>query len=221
MQRNTIKLLTVADTFSILNAVFGFIALIFALKNSFWIATSFVLLAVLGDGLDGVLARRFTSGILGETLDSLADFTAFCIAPSIILLENNITEDSLLFFAPILLLYLTATIIRLSAFPVLKQKDKFIGLPVPSAGVTLVLMMILKFEGYTILLMLITLSILMISPIQFPKTGRFSSLLATFLIIGTLMFKDGYNSIMPSLLLASFLLYTAGGPVYMLLHKKK
>ncbi|MCD6468791.1 MAG: CDP-diacylglycerol--serine O-phosphatidyltransferase [Thermoplasmata archaeon] len=221
MQRSAVKLLTVADTFSILNAVLGFFAIVFAVKNSFWMAASFVLLAVLGDGADGVLARRLNSGKLGETFDSLADLTAFCIAPSIIILEDGVMDATLPFFVSLLVFYLIASIIRLSAFPVLKQKDRFLGLPVPAAGATLVLLVILQCEWYVTMSALFILSLLMISPLPFPKTGRFSSLIATLLIICTLVFKDLYNSIMPSLLLLSFLVYTALGPLYMWLHQKK
>ncbi len=86
-----IKQIKLPDLFSILNALFGFSAILFvisgtnitekALKN----ASILILLAVVADGLDGMVARNVESSPLGKYLDSLADMLSFGVAPAIII----------------------------------------------------------------------------------------------------------------------------------------
>ena len=78
-----LNLITIADLFSLLNAFLGFFAIIFALLDEIWISFYFILLAILADGLDGIIARKVNHGELGEYFEAMADMTSLGIAPAI------------------------------------------------------------------------------------------------------------------------------------------
>lgn len=73
--------LAIADFVTILNAVLGFLAVVFAFQD-IALAARIMLLAAILDGLDGVLARRYGSSDAGPYLDSLADVASFAVAPA-------------------------------------------------------------------------------------------------------------------------------------------
>jgi archaetidylserine synthase len=85
-----LTLVKLPDLLSILNALFGFTAILLvfgdtsvtenALKN----ALVLILLAAVVDGLDGIVARKIECSSLGEYLDSLADMLSFGVAPAIV-----------------------------------------------------------------------------------------------------------------------------------------
>ena len=85
-----LKLIKPADLLSILNALFGFTAILFVLggtsvtKRALENALILVLLAVVADCLDGTVARKVGSSPIGKYLDSLADVISFGVAPAII-----------------------------------------------------------------------------------------------------------------------------------------
>ena len=103
----------VPNFFTLLNLVFGCIAIIFILQQNvlllpldsegnlivtpqqpgntpekIWIASLFIGLAVIVDFLDGLVARFFkTSSEMGKQLDSLADLVSFGVAPAMIMYQ--------------------------------------------------------------------------------------------------------------------------------------
>ena len=86
MQYSMIKLLYPADVISILNAFFGFFAIILlSLPDldktfGFRLSFSFILLALIADGFDGSIARKTKKGKMGPYLESMADFTSTGVA---------------------------------------------------------------------------------------------------------------------------------------------
>jgi archaetidylserine synthase len=90
---NTASMLTLIklpDLLSILNALFGFTAILLVLdgtsvtENAFKNALVLILLAAVVDGLDGLVARNIECSPLGGYLDSLADVLSFGVAPAIV-----------------------------------------------------------------------------------------------------------------------------------------
>ncbi len=75
--------LGLADAITVANAVLGFLAVIAATIDP-RLAARLILLAAMGDGLDGVVARRFGGSPVGEYLDSLSDVAAFGVAPGLL-----------------------------------------------------------------------------------------------------------------------------------------
>ena len=72
-----------ADVITVANAVVGLLAAVVATADPH-LAARLVLLAAVGDGLDGVVARRFGGTDVGSYLDSLSDVAAFGVAPAVL-----------------------------------------------------------------------------------------------------------------------------------------
>ena len=86
-----LTLIKLPDLLSLLNALFGFTAILLVFSdahvtgNALNNALVLILLAAVVDGLDGFVARTIESSPLGEFLDSLADMLSFGVAPAIII----------------------------------------------------------------------------------------------------------------------------------------
>jgi len=78
-----IKLLSIADVISIFNAIFGFIAIIMILLNEIHFSFSFILLAMIADGIDGLVARKTKHSYLGEYMEAMGDMISLAIAPAL------------------------------------------------------------------------------------------------------------------------------------------
>lgn len=212
-----LKLVREADIFSILNALFGFLAIFSVLQNEIRFAISFILLAVLSDGADGIVARKKKNGPLGEFLDPAADFTSFCIAPCLLVISQyysiftNYIDVILLGF---LFVFIIFGLIRLTAFPSIKKDNFFVGLPAPAAGLVITLLTYLKVDIMWLILGIIFLSSAMISRIGFPKTNNKIGAVAAILIIFTVIMGSYYHNFFPILLLAALISYIIAGPLY-------
>lgn len=81
-----VKLISVADLFTIVNALLGFTSIICLLRGKIDFAIVFILFAILADGADGFVARRFNKKwCLGDYLDIMADTISFCVAPAVLI----------------------------------------------------------------------------------------------------------------------------------------
>ncbi|HMK26554.1 MAG TPA: CDP-alcohol phosphatidyltransferase family protein [Chitinophagaceae bacterium] len=152
----------IPNLFTLLNLVFGCLAIICTLQNGImisvdtkgaqfidihekiWLASLFIGLAAVIDFLDGFVARIFkASSEMGKQLDSLADLVSFGVAPGMIIYqflrfsfaqEEGGLDISLLWLLPPLLLPCAAAW-RLARFNLdNSQSFSFKGLPVPAVG---------------------------------------------------------------------------------------
>ncbi len=167
---NVFRVMRLPDLFTLLNVIFGFLALLAAGGawggNSSHLAVVFILLAAAADGLDGFVARKTGSSPLGANLDSLADLISFGTAP-VYLAIMAFHLGPLIWPAGIF--YLICGTLRLARFNVAGKGDQFFeGLPIPAAGIFLSASVLLGRPNLTILLMLI-LAGLMVSSISYPK----------------------------------------------------
>ncbi|MBE2229720.1 MAG: CDP-alcohol phosphatidyltransferase family protein [Chitinophagaceae bacterium] len=153
----------IPNLFTLLNLLFGCIAIVFILQNGIiilvnaegtelldipekvWMASLFIGLAAIVDFLDGFVARLFgASSEMGKQLDSLADLVSFGVAPALILYqflrlsyanEPDGVEVSMLWLLPVFLLPCAAAY-RLARFNLDKEQTfYFKGMPVPAAGI--------------------------------------------------------------------------------------
>ena len=90
------KHIDIADYFSFLNVLSGFLAIVFSDPR-------YLFIAAIMDGFDGYLARKGYSGRYGKFVDSLADFASFGVATAF-------------FFPTLSLAYLLAGMYRLARF---------------------------------------------------------------------------------------------------------
>ncbi len=152
----------VPNLFTLLNLIFGCIAIVFTLQpglivftneqgtqlldipEKIWMASLFIGLAALVDFLDGFVARLFkATSEMGKQLDSLADLVSFGVAPGIILyqflrLSYAQQEGGMevsVFWLSIAFLIPAASAFRLAKFNLdTEQQYSFKGVPTPAVG---------------------------------------------------------------------------------------
>ena len=153
----------IPNLFTLLNLVFGCLAIIATLQNGIiisadaegaqlldmpekiWMASLFIGLAAIVDFLDGFVARLFkASSEMGKQLDSLADVVSFGVAPAMIIYqflrlsfakEQDGLDASIVWLLPAFILPVAAAW-RLARFNLdTGQSLSFKGMPVPAAGI--------------------------------------------------------------------------------------
>jgi len=85
--------------FTASGVVFGFLALLSAINNNFPACIFWLALALLVDGFDGTLARRykvdvFTPNIDGAVLDNIIDFFTYVIVPVFMIYNFNFLSNT-------------------------------------------------------------------------------------------------------------------------------
>lgn len=225
MQKSMINLLSLADVISITNAIFGILAILFLLpigtNEEFQIRASFsfILLAMLADGLDGIIARKIGKSDIGEYLESMADMTSLVIAPSVFIyfIYTNLIGDYFyryIYLLIALVLFLSFGIIRLASFHIMKEDKFFLGLPASVSTIILLMISWFRVEFIYILPAVVIIGATMASDIKFPKPRIRINAIATFLILLTLIMYDNYYRVAPLLLLIAIVVYAIGGPIY-------
>jgi len=229
LQKSILNLVSFADLISITNAICGLLA-IFVLFTDFAVsdlrlrvAFSFILLALLADGLDGIVARKTSQSDLGEYFESMADMTSLAIAPAIfiyVIYLEKITVDRYQIYLILVLLYLvTFSIIRLASFHIMKEKKFFVGIPASASTIILITLAYLEIDFFYMLIAIVIITPALIGYIKFPKPGIKVNAVASALIILTLIFDKSYNQITIILLFAAILIYSIAGPIYLLIKK--
>jgi len=221
-----IALLCPADLISMLNAIFGFLAIILLIipspQQSVMIRGSFIflLLAFLADGLDGVVARRTEKGPLGPYLESMADLSSTGIATaffifyriiSIIDMENIMV---ILGVVTIILVYLFCVLLRLASFHPLQTTNHYYGLPAPAAALVLLSCAYLFIPLIAILFLLMVIALLMIAPIQYMKPIMPLNILTALLIILVIIFDTFLDGLFIWILIFLIGAYAVIGPIF-------
>jgi CDP-diacylglycerol--serine O-phosphatidyltransferase len=192
---NVFRVIRLPDLFTLLNVVFGFLAILAAGRawggNIPQYAVVFILLAAMADGLDGFLARKVGGSSLGANLDSLADLISFGTAPVFLAIS---TFHLPLHIWPVGIFFLICGTLRLARFNVVSGKSDsfFEGLPIPAAGIALSASVLLGRPTLTIVLMLF-LALLMVSSISYPKIRDLRVMLilgGIFLVVGLFLFRQ-------------------------------
>jgi CDP-diacylglycerol--serine O-phosphatidyltransferase len=150
------------------NLAAGFTALPLAARGLFLEAAFLVALAAGLDLLDGPLARLCSAeGEFGRNLDSQADVVSFGAAPACALYLSalqGLPYVGLVACAG----FLVCGAARLARFPLVKREDCYLGLPIPPAGLALVLLAAGPPPPLALLVPL-ALGALMVSRIPFPS----------------------------------------------------
>lgn len=159
----TIGIEFIPNFFTLINLVFGCLAIVATLQNGIiinetaegvqlidipekiWLASLFIGIAAVVDFLDGFVARLFkATSEMGKQLDSLADVVSFGVAPGMIIyqfLRLSYAQDatgvevSILWLLPAFILPAAAAW-RLARFNLdTSQSYSFKGMPVPAVGI--------------------------------------------------------------------------------------
>jgi CDP-diacylglycerol--serine O-phosphatidyltransferase len=146
----------------------GFVAIILAGQHEFWWAAGMISLAVALDVLDGVLARHLSlCGPFGSQLDSLADMVAFGVAPALLLYLGGLRSIPVAGVAACLMFVLGGAW-RLARFPLIDEPYRFIGVPIPTAGLIAAGTVACGPEAALTLAIAVVLAALMVSEVPFP-----------------------------------------------------
>jgi len=224
-----IRLLSYADLLSIINALLGFLAILVlfvdSLEMRIHISLSLILLGLVIDGLDGIVARKFGSSKLGEYLESMADMTTLSIAPAVFVFHVYLEAVSgdvyrYIYLLLALAIFLSFAIIRLASFHIMKEDKFFIGLPASASTVILLTLAYFEVDFILILPAVVIIGAFMASDVRFPKPGLKINAFATLFILLTIIFNKDYYGFAPLLLFAGILIYAIGGPIYLKFFKK-
>ena len=195
-----------ADLITLANGFLGTLAITYVLDGEHVIASLLILLAVIMDGLDGIVARNYGSPHeFGRFLDSISDAVSFCLAPGLII-YNNFYDKALgnawASFPNALatagtMFFVVFGLLRLARFA---GKDfrmrSFLGLPTPAAAMLAIVMCLLwgnpelnpfsmGYESYFIIGAIIVLAFLMVSDIRFPKIrGKLAIIAGLSMVLG-------------------------------------
>jgi CDP-diacylglycerol--serine O-phosphatidyltransferase len=222
-----VKLLSIADLISITNAILGFLAIIMIFLNEIHYSFSLILLAMIADGIDGLVARKTKHSNLGEYMEAMGDMISLVIAPSLfvyqlyikdIIILENIFQHFILIL--VLTIFLFFNILRLSSFHIMKEKEIFIGLPASVSTIIIIVLSYFRIEFIYLLVIILFISINLISNIKFPKPNYITNLIAAILIIFSIILGMQYNGIALLVLLISILIYSIFGPIYVYKIKK-
>ena len=174
--------LAIPDVISILNLVFGFLAILMVIGNHLTYASLCILVAVVFDSVDEWVSRKLNRDDkfgFGKNIDSLADIVSFGVAPSVILyyLGLGISDWAAYLMAIIAALTLTCGMLRLTRYNVISDKINyhgFVGFPIPGTALIIASYYLsgLFNVGVAAILMLFA-AYLMISTIRYPKVDNY------------------------------------------------
>jgi CDP-diacylglycerol--serine O-phosphatidyltransferase len=112
----------------------GFVALMLAADGKLGPAVAAVAVAAVLDSIDGIVARRLSiCGPFGCQLDSLADLVAFGAAPAL-MLHHGVLHGVPVVGPGACMAFVLAGAWRLARFPLVADRERFVGLPIPPAG---------------------------------------------------------------------------------------
>jgi CDP-diacylglycerol--serine O-phosphatidyltransferase len=169
-----------ADAFTAMNGVMGALSIYTTWQRWYILTGACLLLAMMFDGLDGRMARRFGSAHeYGHISDTIADMVSFATAISFLVYIAIIDLDA--GYAIVALLpagvYLFSAFTRLINYARKGYKLKrFSGLPSP-AGALMAMVIVFLFgptpylfrSALALTILMTILSPLMISPVEYPK----------------------------------------------------
>lgn len=188
---HTLKL---ADFVTLLNALCGVVAILLLLDGFTYLSPLLILIAAVADGLDGHIARKFSSSEIGGNLDSLADVISFGVAPVIIAYAFADTKYIVL---PALLFYFICGILRLARFNTMDTGSySFNGLPITAGGIALssYLLMGERFFAVNIVIAIsLLLGILMISNVAYFKLRNQKMLIILTIIFAATIISYNVN----------------------------
>lgn len=214
---DVVSMLSLADSFTIVNGVLGLFSMLLLLSGNGelrW-AFSFIMLAVLADGLDGAVARRY-GGSIGIYLDQFADMVSFCVAPLIFAyyvydVTFAVTLADVAFLAGAGL-FLVCGMLHLVRYHV-GEESYFVGLTTPAAAIVVVALSQLSVPLWIVTAALYAAAVLMVAGLPYPKIrGWFYVPSVALLLLPVLLdMMEAYL-----LLLSGVVIYTVAGPAWLI-----
>jgi CDP-diacylglycerol---serine O-phosphatidyltransferase len=239
-QNMKIKLNWVPNALSLGNLTLGFVSILLASEvhstssnqsQIFLLSGIFIFLAAVFDGFDGMAARALNAtSAIGAELDTLADLTAFGIAPGFLMYKMILENFKFDFFGTgeafpygmlLAAIFPICAAYRLARFTVSHDPSSFTGLPSPIAGVIVGLFPVafpsLGVPSFLTIPGFVFVAFLMVSTIRYSKPqvamrGKFSKgrLLLIFLCLVVIFYLAGLTKI-PFIMYGIILFYVTTG----------
>ncbi|MDZ7689061.1 MAG: CDP-diacylglycerol--serine O-phosphatidyltransferase [Halobacteriales archaeon] len=215
-----LDLLEPPDFISLMNAGFGFIAIIAVAVDDLVIAASLILIGAIADGLDGIIAQYTPTSDLGVHIDSFGDTVTFGVAPA--LLAHYVARDISLVLSLVPIFFVLAAIVRLSAYNVHDVDEPgFTGVPSTFAGVTVAVLFLTRTESVTeiddgLLLVpaTVVLAYLMLIEVQYPELKEEHALVMGAVVALTALFPMAYGAVFPTVLLVALVGFLFLSPMF-------
>ncbi len=185
--------ISAADVVTLMNGLSGLLAITYILDGEMMIASCLIVLAIVFDGLDGVVARRFgSSHEFGRFLDSISDSISFCFAPALLVYGNLYNKDLGSAWGNMPNALAVIATMFLGSFGILRlarfsskdfKQDHFLGFPTPAMALGVIMFCSLfgleeldplsrGSEPYFIFGISMILAFLMVSDVPYPKMNR-------------------------------------------------
>lgn len=186
--------LTLADATSLLNGAIGLAATCAAARVRSGDPSGvahigiMLLICVVCDVVDGVLARSRGASRWGAMLDSCADLVSFGAVPSVLILAQTGSAIPVARRLAALAFGLAALLrlVRFAKRP--RHGDAFEGLPTTAAAASVLALVVLRPPDVLEFVGVVVLAGLMISGLPFPKVrGTLAVIAATFVLMGGLL----------------------------------
>jgi len=216
----------------------GFYAIIAAMRGNYEAASLAIFVAMLFDGLDGRVARLTnTSSKFGAEYDSLSDMVSFGVAPALVVFSWAL-GDLGKFGWSVAFIYVACAALRLARFNTqidTADKNYFTGLASPAAASVIASTVwvchdagwvgeALPYElAIVVGLLTAVVGFLMIANFRYYsfKSVDFKSRVPFVVMIGMILVFGLVTVDPPRILLFSFLVYAASGPVTQFLNWRK
>lgn len=190
------KISFLPSLFTILSLFMGYLALIQIVKGNFINAVYFIGASVILDGFDGTVARLTkTESNFGVQLDSLVDAVAFGLVTSAMIYFWGFKGLDPQLGKVIGFVFLSAGVIRLARFNVLKEADAmptniFVGLPIPLGALAIVSAVLIvgrplqtQSEMLAFSMYVVLIAFLMISSVKYRTLKRIKSKNNVFILL--------------------------------------
>ncbi len=225
LQTSLRSLIGPADIVTAVNAICGFLAILFLFLDQRQVSYSLIFLSLFVDGIDGRIARRFGTSRIGENLEAMADMTSLSLAPLAFVFYSyypSVTTSLVVFYGLVFscIILLAASIFRLASFHLLKEAEFFRGLPTSASAIFMIVLSLLHVQIEIMLFVLCFLAAALVSPVRFPKLGSITTIIAAVLIFPIFIFHVFDGTYAPILLLCVLLGYILVGPFLVVLKKK-
>jgi CDP-diacylglycerol--serine O-phosphatidyltransferase len=217
----------IANFVTLANGFAGILAIMYIFDGEFKLAMMLILLGIIIDGVDGLLARMLkTHKTHGVYLDSIADTVTFCFAPSILLygmyydLDKGTSfqspENAIVVMASMLVVLFG--ILRLARYIESGHKLKnYSGLPTPAAALVIVTAVEVVDNQFLVLVLAIAIAFLMISKVQYPKLSKIEGAIAGLIIvigIFSIWLDNSYSIFISTFVFILAIVYVVIGPYY-------
>jgi len=216
--------LSAADGVTLLNAVVGFVAGAVAFAD-LRLAARLLLLAVIVDALDGIVARNGGSSAVGPLLDSITDIVSFGVTPSLfvyVLLTDatgGVESGDPIVVAGVALvasLYAVFSVVRTAFYSTyIEGADERPGMP-NSLGAILLATGYLAgvTDPFVIAASMTVLAVAQVSPFDYPKPGLTTVVPMGVVLSLSVVAPLAFSRAGPRIMLGIALLFFALGPRY-------